>query len=285
MATIAALRREYHEMLCRDLLAYYPNSNVPNIVDRATLSGADVGRHLSRVLGFQLAKASAPRQSIHCRFAELTEKFLRRSLSAMGHRMPGGWIVSAKGMLGTADLFGVSRDLTELQEALVRDPQLWDALDGCGAITPDIIVSRRTGADEVISSAGESAARDEQVARFALLRERRQQRPILHASISCKWTMRSDKGQDIRIETLNLVRDCKGNALRILVVTFEPLPNCLASIAMGADGVDCAYHVALPELVQAVADVGNEAYIEQLQELVDGRRLRDISDLPLDLAV
>jgi hypothetical protein len=284
MATVAALRSEYQEMLCRELLAYYPNSNAPNIADRATLGGADVGRRVSLILGFPLAKASVPRQFINCRFTELTEKFIRRSLSAMAHLMPGSWIVSGKGMPRGADLFGVSRDLTELQGVLARSPQLRDALDACGVITPDIIIARKPEPDEVINSGGEFIARDEQLARFAPLRERNQRRPILHASISCKWTMRSDRAQNAPTEALNLVRNREGNTLRIMVVTFEPLPSRLASVAVGADDVDCAYHVALPELVQAVAEVGNEAYIEQLQELVDGRRLRDISDLPLDLA-
>jgi len=284
MATIAALRSEYHEMLCRGLLAYYPNSNVPNIVDRATSGGADVGRRVSVLLGFPLAKASVPRQFLNCRFAELTEEFIRRSLSAMEHLVPGSWIVSAKGTPPGADLFGVSRDLTELQGVLACSPELWSALDDCGVITPDIIVARKPEPDAVINSAGEFVTRDEQVARFAPLRERNQRRPILRASISCKWTMRSDRAQNTRTEVLNLIRTCKGNALHVLVVTFEPLPNRVASIATGADDVDCAYHVALPELVQAVAEVGNEMYIEQLQELIEGRRLRDISDLPLDLA-
>lgn len=284
MATVAGLRGEYHEMLCRDLLACYPNSNVPNIVDKATSGGADIGRRVSLLLGFPLAEASVSRQFLNCRFADLTEEFIRRSLSAMEHLMPGSWVVSAQGTPPGADLFGVSRDLTELQGVLARSPGLRDALDECGVITPDIIVARTPEPDEVINSVGEFVTRDERVARFAPLRERNQRYPILHASISCKWTMRSDGARDTHTDALNLVRNRNRDALHILVVTFEPLPNRLASVAMGADGVDCAYHVALPELVQAIAEVGNETYIEQLQDLIDGRRLRDISDLPLDLA-
>jgi len=284
MVTLAALRSEYQKMLCRELLAYYPKSNVPNIADGATLGGADVGRRVSLILGFPLAKAAVPRQFINGRFAELTEEFIRRSLSAMEHLLPGSWLVSGKGMSPGADLFGVSRDLTELQGVLARSPQLRDALDACGVIAPDMIIARKPEPDDIVNSGGGFIAQGKQVARFAPLRERNQRNPILHATISCKWTMRSDRAQNTHTEVLNLIRNSKGNALRIMVVTFEPLPSRLASIAVGADDVDCAYHVALPELVRAVAEVGNEAYIEQLQELVNGRRLRDISDLPLDLA-
>jgi hypothetical protein len=43
--------------------------------------------------------------------------------------------------------------------------------------------------------------------------------------------------------------------------------------------------MALPELQQATLDCGNEDQADMLNTLVQGRRLRDISDLPFDLAV
>lgn len=65
-------------------------------------------------------------------------------------------------------------------------------------------------------------------------------------------------------------------------MTAEPLPSRLASIALGTGDLDCIYHFALPELIAACAA---EEDVDELQMLVDGKRLRDISDLPLDLAV
>lgn len=62
----------------------------------------------------------------------------------------------------------------------------------------------------------------------------------------------------------------------------------LASLAMGTSDLDCVYHVALHELVEAVyryADDGNAEQKETLDMLMEGRRLRDLSDLPLDLAI
>ena len=63
------------------------------------------------------------------------------------------------------------------------------------------------------------------------------------------------------------------------------MPNRLASLALGTGDIDCMYHFALPELVQAVNAVGTEDAKETLETLVQGKRLKDISDLPLDLAV
>jgi hypothetical protein len=54
---------------------------------------------------------------------------------------------------------------------------------------------------------------------------------------------------------------------------------------MGTGDVDCTYHAALDELLVGAADSDFPDAYELLQTLVNGRRLRDISDLPLDLAV
>jgi NgoMIV restriction enzyme len=59
----------------------------------------------------------------------------------------------------------------------------------------------------------------------------------------------------------------------------------LASIAMGTGDMDCVCHAALYELEEAAAESGNEDQAEVLQTPVAGRRLRDIGDLPFDLAI
>ena len=45
------------------------------------------------------------------------------------------------------------------------------------------------------------------------------------------------------------------------------------------------YHMALNELGDSVRDVGDQVLSEMLHLLVEGKRLRDISDLPFDLAI
>ena len=70
-----------------------------------------------------------------------------------------------------------------------------------------------------------------------------------------------------------------------VLITAEPLPSRIASIALGTGDLDCVYHFALYELREAVQAHGNEDSVEMLTTMVDGKRLKDISDLPLDLAV
>lgn len=129
---------------------------------------------------------------------------------------------------------------------------------------------------------------DETVATMASLRKQNGGKPLLHASISAKWTMRSDRAQNSRTEALNLIRNRKGHLPHIVVVTGEPLPSRLASLALGTGDLDCVYHYALYELLDAVKEYGangREDIIETLENLIDGKRLKDISDLPLDLSV
>jgi hypothetical protein len=71
----------------------------------------------------------------------------------------------------------------------------------------------------------------------------------------------------------------------IVVVTGEPLPSRLASLALGTGDIDCVYHFALPELMSTVDKLGIEDSANLVRIMVDGKRLKDISDLPLDLAV
>ncbi len=123
------------------------------------------------------------------------------------------------------------------------------------------------------------------LADYSPLRQANNQLPILHASISCKWTIRSDRAQNARAEALNLIRNRKGRTPHIVVITAEPTPSRLASLALGTGDIDCVYHFALPELIDSVNEEGNDEAENLLDALVAGKRLRDISDLPLDLMI
>ena len=76
----------------------------------------------------------------------------------------------------------------------------------------------------------------------------------------------------------------KGNTPHIVIVTAEPLPSRIASVALGTGDVDCVYHLALYELGESVEEIGDETLSEMYDLMVNGKRLRDISDLPFDLA-
>lgn len=97
--------------------------------------------------------------------------------------------------------------------------------------------------------------------------------------------MRSDRAQNSRSEALNLIRNRKGRQPHIMVVIGEPLPTRLSSLALGTGDIDCVYHFALDELAASVKELNNSEAEDMLSIMVDGKRLKDIADLPLDLAV
>jgi len=84
---------------------------------------------------------------------------------------------------------------------------------------PDVVVFRRPLDDDVINANQREPMVDDQFARLTSLRLKNNAHPILHASISCKWTLRSDRAQNARTEALNLVRNRKGKLPHIVVVT------------------------------------------------------------------
>ncbi len=86
-------------------------------------------------------------------------------------------------------------------------------------------------------------------------------------------------------ESDHLLRKRKANTLHMSIVIGEPLPTHIASLALGTGDLDCVYHSALHELTEAIKEINNEDQQDMLSTLVSGRRLRDISDLPFDLAV
>ena len=66
------------------------------------------------------------------------------------------------------------------------------------------------------------------------------------------------------------------------------MPGRLASFVLGTRDLDCVYHFALPELTRSIKTldflgIEDSAYL--LKIMVQGGRLKDISDLPVDLAV
>ena len=150
-------------------------------------------------------------------------------------------------------------------------------------VAPDVVVYRDLYEDDEINAVQRIV--DTDVSKMADIRKANGGKPILHASVSAKFTMRSDRAQNSRTEALKLIRNRKGHLPHIVVVPAEPLPNRLASLALGTGDIDCVYHFALYELIRAVKEVGSEDAVETLETLVQGKRLKDISDLPLDLTV
>lgn len=102
---------------------------------------------------------------------------------------------------------------------------------------------------------------------------------LLHAAISSKWTIRSDRVQNVRHEFTTLLRNRRGRAPHLVLVTAEPLPSRLISITRGTGEVDAVYHVLYDELALSVADSASRAQKEHWDEMIGQRRLRPYAEL------
>lgn len=224
-------------------------------------------------------------QTLGRQFELLTMEFLQETFPRLQNLRPGQWSILQLGnnnRLKTSD-FEQYEHLAYLNALTTENAQLAAALGNDYMVAPDVVIYRSLYEDDEIN-AGQCIVNDD-ICKMAAIRKSNGGKPLLHASVSAKYTMRSDRAQNSRTEALNLIRNRKGHLPHIVVVTAEPMPNRLASLALGTGDIDCVYHFALYELIEAVNELGSEDAREILETLVQGKRLKDISDLPLDLAV
>lgn len=275
---IQKLREKFHKEAFKDLIR----------VDGKNLNFADSSSRLSKLfatgivksLGTKPTEGKMPGQTAGQLFENKVKEYLQEAFSKLGHLRPGHWGYENGVSITTFEQYS---HLTALQTAAATNPELAAILGGDYIIKPDIVIYREPETDEAINKPAKII--DKNTATLTPLRASAGGKKILHASISCKWTIRSDRSQNSRTEALNLIRNRKGNLPHIVVVTAEPLPSRLASIALGTGDIDCVYHFALPELQKTVESSGQEDSIEILKTMIEGRRLRDITDLPFDLAI
>jgi len=284
---IALARRAFHARLCEQVLWFDANQVATN-ADKDNSSSVKISEQIARRLGARRRRERLAGQTSGDRFEQACAQFIKVTFLGLKHVRPGSWQTTrAKGGEQGEALeiwnFEQYAHLSDLKRLADEFRELKTVLGGDYLITPDVVIYRQPETDESLNSEGIMV--DPGCAQLSPLRQRPGGLRLLHASISCKWTIRSDRTQNSRSEALNLIRNRKGHAPHIVVVTAEPLPSRLASIALGTGDIDCVYHFALPELTESVRQLQLADSSELLQTLVQGKRLRDISDLPLDLAI
>lgn len=284
IALIAEERKKYHQALL--------DSGVLTIDKNGVPSNADTSSKLSKAI----AKGIADRlmaethekvvgQTSGAKFEQINMEFLSATFPKLQNIRPGKWHIVKLGNRNAikTSSFVQYEHLEYLSRLLQYDTKLAASMGNDYMVAPDVVIYREPVSDDELNTP--IAVVDDTVSLKTDIRKKNGGLPILHASISAKWTMRSDRAQNSRTEALNLIRNRKGHLPHIVVVTGEPLPSRLASLALGTGDIDCMYHFALYELVESVMETGAEDSIEMLKSLIDGKRLKDISDLPLDLSV
>ncbi|MCX4508846.1 hypothetical protein OHA27_00725 [Streptomyces sp. NBC_01619] len=148
--------------------------------------------------------------------------------------------------------------IRELREAAAKYPDVKSVIGGDYVISPDVVVG-------VPGRYGRS----------------------LRAVVSCKWTLRSDRAQNVRHEFNSLIRARRGRAPHLVAVTAEPVPSRLNSLTRGMGEIDAVYHVAYEPLKEAVAEFmpkrGEATQSEHLKAMIRTGRLRDYRELVDDI--
>lgn len=240
-----------------DLLGWRLTSKgnlVPNTADSANASSTAIAARVLAILGVASGVASGVADPATGRPLELA--VARELTSALARdRLGRGMVVHSDPRVVT-DFVQYSH-LSRLDQLAKGSPELRITLGTDYLIKPDVVVSL-PGRDGL---------------------------EMLHAVVSCKWTIRSDRVQNIRHEYNQLIRHRRGRLPHLVTVTAEPLPTRLASIARGTGEVDATYHIAFDALHTAIQELSTSARLPKEQfeawsEAVGQGRVRPWNELP-----
>ena len=285
MGLIADQRAAFHKMLVDADIVTIDDQGIASIADRSQRTSCIVAGVIAESLGAQTRPKGAG-QRAGSLFELAVQRFLKDTFPYLGTLRPGAWTIEdVGGSRGEYHLarYEPYRHLDDLARAVGANPTLRAVLGNSYSISPDVLITRSPESDEVINR--ELDLVDPDTAQRTIVRSANQPNRIVHAVVSCKLTLRSDRAQNARSEALSIIRNRKGRSPHIDVVTAEPSPSRIASLALGTGDLDMVYHIALPELVEGVRASGSDEGLFMLESLIDGERLRDIADLPLDLCV
>lgn len=278
-AWLTTARREFHATILDGILTR-TDAGIPSNADKGSRPSIAIASAILEQLGPCRTAEKLPGQTSGADFESACAAFVDICFKKVLHLRPGEFTVTKGGAIAQFDQYA---HLDELEAIARTSKEIATALGSDYIIKPDIIVSRRPEPDTTINSS--ELLVDRTLANLTSFRLSNQNLSILHASISCKWTLRSDRAQNARSEGLNLVRNRKGKLPHIAVITAEPTPNRIASLALGTGDIDCVYHFALEELRNALVNQQRDETLDLLMMMIEGKRLRDISDLPFDLIV
>ncbi|WP_051687491.1 NgoMIV family type II restriction endonuclease [Curtobacterium sp. S6] len=287
-------RRVFHRALLDErVLVVDPGTGAPSNADKDSSSSIRYARAVVDGVGGVPEARRAPGHGVRRNFERAVAAYLKSVMRALDVVRPGEWTVrrlgdaaDGQGVQDASTVFEQYEHVSGLREAIEAHRDL-RALIGhdSSIIAPDVVVARAPVPDSELNATARIVDPMGPLASASPLRSAVQSKALLHAVVACKWTLRSDRAEQVRSEARHLIRNRRGRVPHLVLVTGEPMPSRLAAVALGTGDIDCVYHVALHELMDAIDPEADPAGADLLHTMVQGRRLKDISDLPLDLAL
>lgn len=234
--------------------------SAPNIADGSQRASLWIAGTIFDRLGIErLVSNDAPEAQ-----EESLGKLLEQRVAAeLGERLRSGRPETEWSVTRNAKIWDFSQysHIKDLREAAAKYPDVKEVIGGDYLIDPDVTVG-------VPGHYGES----------------------LRAVISCKWTIRSDRAQNVRHEFNSLIKSRRGRAPHLVAVTAEPLPSRLSSLTQGMGEIDAVYHVAyelvrdtVEEFEPLVSRKSEPSQKDHWKMMVKLGRLRDYRDLANDI--
>jgi len=222
----------------------------PNVADSDNRPSTSIAEDV--LLELQIANVVPRGTTMGTPFETAIRDDLRTQLPRLDPGRP--WVIENSQSVA---LFEQYRHLDVLDVAVKRDITLRTEFGREYRVVPDVVIGVRSKSSD----------------------------SLLHAVISCKWSMRSDRVQNVRPEGATLMRHRRGRAPHFVVVTCEPLPSRISAIAMTTGEVDRVYHVTFEETDAAVAQNGSPHQQDTWDEMVSQGRLRDYNSLAATLTL
>ncbi len=284
--TISDLRDEYHQAICRDILRMNKNpqkGDYPNNTDGDSRISVKIAKEIYAQLG-ALQYATISDQNADDQFAILTKDFIEKSFNRLSHLRPGNWRYYLKIKVSHFEQYA---DLAEMDSFLKEHKERSTTFGQAFIPKPDILIGREPITDSEINKNGAILSTEINRGKRNPLRKANNpsSKEILLAAVFCPWTLGINQAQKIKFDAISLINKRKGKAPQIAGVTAESNLLKIASLAYETGELDCVYHFALNELKNAITTINDESQLDMYKTLVEGRRLRDISDLPFDLAI
>lgn len=189
---ISEARAHFHATLLESVLLI-DEKGIPSNADKSSRQSVALAQGIANRIGKSSQGVRLAGQSSGARFEQACESFVRDTFEALAHLRPGSWEIGrnlASGRLGIAR-FDQYAHLAALDKLASENPELAAALGSDYIIKPDVVVARVPERDEVINTP--SPIVDSETSQLTSLRRSNNSKLILHASISCKWTIRSDR--------------------------------------------------------------------------------------------
>jgi len=223
MKTCAELRKNYHNKIGLQIVRISKKNGQPylNFADGSSQSSVLIANGIVTALGFSVRNIpKITGQTAGTLFEKLTCEFIENAFTAIQHLRPGQWqYLTAQTQISN---FGQYRHL-EILDSLVSDNQTLSTALGHGYIvTPDIVVACCPATQNEVNKSQAFLDNSDVASLTPFLADNQSPSiPFWHASISCKWTIRSDRSQNTRTEALNLIRNRKANLPHIVAGTLN----------------------------------------------------------------